>query len=78
MGDLCQFVFDTRRHFGKIVTYNKSVALEISQRERQHALGDLTDLFSQCRKAEPMIFRDRKTPKNWQSPFVTQQAADPV
>lgn len=78
MGDLCQFVLDTRRHFGKIVTHNKAVALEIAQRERQHALGDLTDLFSQGRKAKPMTFRERKTPKNRHSPFVAQQAAYPV
>ena len=78
VADLCQLIFDTRRHFGKVVTHNKFFALEITQRERQHALGDLTDLFFQCRKAEPMIFRERKTPKNRHSPFVTQQAADSV
>ena len=42
-----QLILNTWRHFREIVTCNEAVTLEIAQRERQHALGDFTDLFSQ-------------------------------
>lgn len=48
MADLGQFILDPRRHFREVVAYDKSVALEIAQRERQHALGNFTDFFFKC------------------------------
>ncbi|MNE80954.1 hypothetical protein D3C80_1775670 [compost metagenome] len=66
-----QLILNAWWHFGEIMAYNESLALEITQREGQHALSDFTDLFSQCRKAEPIIFSERKAPKNRHSPFVT-------
>ena len=55
-----QLIFDTGGHFWKVMMRQQSIAFQVAQRQRQHALRDALDASLHRREAQAMAVGDGK------------------